>query len=282
MEDLQRDMGRLITEHSKSPSKEDSPREKWSLLLVGSRGRIVRLHLGWGLAVGFAVCFLAVLLVIGFWRFPDFGWPVSEKQALHQSLQMEMDALRRENQRLMARLAALEVVMSDHAAGQYQPDERGRETEKPVEEVTDRMPVDVEIDKRGAAESLPGLPQVDIAFPKVALDSYQAGMQDGVYRVSFNIRNVRNDAGVSGHIISVLVPEDATAPYPASPAMQVYQGRPAEPQQGQFFSIRNFKDVRLRFGALDPGRYLANRIFVFNEAGDLLHVEEFQVVQSPL
>ncbi|TWI71776.1 hypothetical protein LZ24_01792 [Desulfobotulus alkaliphilus] len=281
MEDLQRDLGRLKNEYSKKQAIDNAPGEKWSFLLVGSRGRVLRLHLGWGLAMVVGSVFLMMLILTGIWYLFKWEPDVGGKSVYYAGLEQEIQALQRENHRLMVRVASLEIAMESSeihsgAESSWGNDWRSSGQEgaaEPEPVYPKKMPPEL----TGA----PPIPEVDIAFPKVALDNYRAGIRGETYGASFNIRNIRNDAVVSGYIVSVLIPREPSFLYPASPAMEVQNGRPMDPQRGQFFSIRNFKDVRLRFGHLDPDLFQANRIFVFNEAGALLHVEDFEVVDNP-
>jgi|GEM_PF-5634546 hypothetical protein len=282
MEDLQRDLGRLKRLHAKSPPIEEAPKESWSLLLVGNRGRLLRLHLGWGVVLALGFCLLLAALGVGVWQFSRWDWRYEGGGA--QRFQGELDALRRENQRLMARLAALEIILGETLP----PAQEKTQAEDPVVEMS---PGDGEgeIQEEKSENPLappaivkpPKRPEVGIAAQKVALDGYAAGFREGEYRVSFNIRNLVNDTAVSGYIVSVLIPENPDQAAVASPSVAVQEGRPVEPQRGQFFSIRRFKDVRLRFGSLDPRQFQLNRIFVFNETGVLLHVEDFEVSTLP-
>ncbi|TYT75049.1 bZIP transcription factor [Desulfobotulus mexicanus] len=260
---------------------ESSPREKWSFLLVGSRGRVLRLHLGWGLAMAVGFVFFMLLMISGALYLFKWEWDFGDKYAFYGGLEQEIQALQRENKRLMARVASLEITLENPDTYFGEEDSWSKvwgvseQGEVSIPEVIQPKKMPPEL--TGA----PPVPEVDIAFPMVTLDSYRAGIRGETYGASFNIRNIRNDAVVSGYIVSVLIPKEPSFLYPASPAMEVQNGRPMDPKRGQFFSIRNFKDVRLRFGHLDPDLFQANRIFVFNEAGALMHVEDFEVVDNP-
>lgn len=290
MENLQRDLGRLRREYAKFPVLEQTFRERWSLVLVGSRGRILKLSLKWGFIVFSFAAFLFVILGAGLWHFSRLGWEYAESRVIPRG---EIDGLRRENHQLMARLAVLETQLGERAVFHEQEEEglRGesQELSEDIPPVKESEPenfstaeeLELEQEEGEPISSGENPPDVDVVLQKVAIDDYVAGLRDGEYRVSFNIRNLVNDTGISGHIISVLIPENLSSPYLASPSLAVQEGKPVDPLKGQFFSIRRFKDVRLRFGNIDIRQFKKNRIFVYNEAGLLLYVQEFEVI-APL
>lgn len=290
MKDLQRTIKRSEKEFdvlSSSHSKHKVS-EKWNLFLVGSLGRMRALSLGFSVFLLGIVCLLSIFLGVFVWRHYQFEW-IATKNVEIEIQQKEIDDLRKSNERLMAKLATLEAggKAVTRAATlekiQEYPEEIPQEVlEETSEEISNEETAeDVEI------EIFPSVPLDEKPFPmpetgmqksSIIIDKYSALAARGEYVTAFTITKIKDpETPVSGYIVAVLVPRNRQDSFLAAPAMKVVEGIPATPAKGQPFSIRKIKNIRLSFATSNLGKFRTCRIFVFDEDGNIMLVEEHDI-----
>lgn len=273
MEDLQQSIQRsekkfneLVSAHSKNKIS-----EKWTLFLVGSLGRVRILALSWGAVILATACLFSLFAGIFVWRYYQWEW-VATKNLEMEIQQKELENLRKANERLMAKIATLEA--SYEAGVEKKP---MAAVEKPAGETLVETEVLLFPSEPFAEEDAGQMPEQAVADAKVFIEKYSTSMRDGTYTIAFTVKNKDPGTPVAGYIVAVLVPKDLQNLFLTAPIVDVVNGVPVEPQKGQQFSIRNLKDIRLSIATVNTTRFQTCRLFVFNDDGSLMFVEDHKI-----
>lgn len=120
---------------------------------------------------------------------------------------------------------------------------------------------------------------------RVAIEDfeYSNGDRKNVY-VRYKIKNTASRSQpVSGHAVVVLEGEDRGKPkWLALPEVHLVSGMPTGQEEGQSFSIANYKFMRFRpEGRHDPDQFSKASVFVFDEGGELLLKEVKNLTETP-
>jgi len=105
--------------------------------------------------------------------------------------------------------------------------------------------------------------------PLVA-DELRAELDGNSVAVSFRLQpSVRDGRASTGRLVVVVASKSGR--HYAYPGVPLVDGRPAQPGQGEWYSIRRFKIVKARFGPLEPGDGPAQiAYYVYNRDGELV------------
>jgi len=105
------------------------------------------------------------------------------------------------------------------------------------------------------------------------------GELSGALTIEFKVTNIDPDLEkAEGHAIVVLRPEGGSGGGLALPPVTLVGGRPTGSEEGQAFSISNFKRVRFTAGAeTQPDRFRIATVFIFGEGGELWMEEDFPI-----
>lgn len=277
MDDLQRELEETIAQADRTYTSQGAPAEEWNVLLVGSRGRMMRFGRFKRLVMAVAgllllLAGLSALLGGLYYQERNKREAVSQEKS---ALLKELANRKKTNEVLMARLATLELVTGVDTKPVPRkvtvPEKHKMVKDKPPAEPAPARPV---VEKKPAAPVPPVL-------QKVTVDRFRIRTTQKHHQVIFNIRNMMDKGPVSGHIFSVLTPKNAKVSAVSAPAASIRNGKPADAKKGQFFSINRFKEVQLHFPAsLDMEQFAENRIFVFDVKGNLMLDQRFPTGDS--
>jgi len=120
---------------------------------------------------------------------------------------------------------------------------------------------------------------------RVAIEDfeYANGDRKNVY-VRYKIKNIASRSQpVSGHAVVVLEREDRGKPkWLALPDVHLVSGMPTGQEEGQSFSIANYKFMKFRpEGRHDPDEFSKACVYVFDEGGALLLKEVKRLTETP-
>jgi hypothetical protein len=120
---------------------------------------------------------------------------------------------------------------------------------------------------------------------RVAIEDfeYSSGDRKNVY-VRYKIKNTdARSRTVSGHAVVVLEGEDRGKPkWLALPKVHLVSGMPTGQEEGQSFSIANYKFMKFRpEGRHDPDQFSKASVYVFDEGGALLLKEVKTLTETP-
>lgn len=119
--------------------------------------------------------------------------------------------------------------------------------------------------------------------PQVVLEDFASKYRKNNRRleIRFRIKNTLDAGKLSGHVVVVLKPDTENirkwAVLPEE--VEIPSGRPTGEQQGQTFSIVNYKNVTFRLDhETEPERFKTASVFVFDDDGILMKEERFPIV----
>lgn len=118
--------------------------------------------------------------------------------------------------------------------------------------------------------------------PPVAIEDFDVSYirRRRILNVRFLIRNIGTDSDrASGHAIVVLKPDKRNQRrWLTLPPTDLISGRPSGEQEGESFSISNFRTMRFEAkGQRYPKRFKTATVFIFSEEGELVLEKDFPV-----
>jgi len=312
MEDLSRDMDKAVT-----PPAVQKPRKtaaRWTLLIVGDHGRIVRIPKLKGLlAAG------ALMLIAAAGAAAGFGLLYYEKNSENLALEdaliasrRKVQALRHEKDVLLARVV---VAESEPGAPKKKPAETPPENtarekrlgpeqpkEKTAEPAADATGAGVKpkAPDAGAPGSEPDSPEVrqrsapvsggrgdqDPTLPPVAVDDFFALVESdtNTLHIRYKIRNVDPySTPIAGRTFLVLKANEADPnTWMILPEVQLEAGRPVRIKNGKSFSISRFKTIRFKAAYQDgPAPFSAATILVYDTDEQLIWDVTYPIEKGP-
>lgn len=235
---------------------------RWTLLLVDENGRTIRVRAFSFFAVlGLALCIALPLAAgTGFYL-----WNLA----------------REENGRLRVALAASAEVLgrqapvspaSGLAPGSefpaVSPSPPADSPPEPAAETSFSPPTVFEVEPPAAAgeesEEVSASPPVEVADVRFS--------EGDRFDVRFRLRNVASGSeALSGHVVVVLELVGDDSARVAIPEVPLIEGRPTGAEEGQTFSIQNYRPMRFRAGPGTGGGRTGNATaFVFDDSGRLI------------
>lgn len=269
MENLPRDLRRdLKASNSRTLTKRE---DRWTLLFVGSQGKIV----SWGNAKGLMIA-LALILCVGFGAatilFSLYSGMAKKNVRLREEIiisQAKVAPLRSEKDILMAQLsiaeAKIEVLRSEKQR------RLGKE------------PDDGSTGPDSGMERAPGtIAQPETDTPSsTAIEEFKLFYDPDRYdlEVEFRLVNIlETHEPVSGFIFVVFEEDEGTDPALTLPAVNLTSGRPADIDRGRYFIISNFNVIRFATTVQSsPEQYQSATVFVYGKTGELLLQKAFPI-----
>lgn len=248
-------------------------KETWTLLLVSETGKTIRITWLKGLAVVNLALLLGAVAAGGAFYY------------LYESASRENRWLRNalSEETPVAAVAAVEksepkeeLPTNSIAAAQEKPSD-----EEVSSESEPASPFSGEARKKGLSFLVPGFDTEagpkDLENkkpPRVAIDDfeYSNGDRKHLY-VRYKIKNTASRSQpVSGHAVVVLEGDDEGKPkWLALPNVHLVSGIPTGEEEGQAFSIANYKFMKFRpEDPHDPDQFSKACVYVFDEGGALL------------
>ncbi|MEJ5359663.1 MAG: hypothetical protein WHT06_13425 [Desulfobacterales bacterium] len=251
-------------------------RDRWTVLLVGSHGRVITLP-RFRLLFGFA----AVLLTSAFLAAAGLGLLAFRLETQRRDLaerleaaQGRLDTLMRDRERLAA-----ELVLAQARLREIAPSSQGGEAETAAAE----SPAPEASPKADAAVPLAAEPPPPIRpAVSVQVESFAARFDAAASSLEIRYRlavsgSVRRP--VEGHVIVVFKGEDADpGSWISMPPVPLPRGRPSGNDKGYRFAIGHAKEFtqRLRLPAAPEGVGEA-LVYVFAADGQLLTARQYEV-----
>jgi len=259
-------------------------RERWTVLLVGSAGRVIalrRIRLGIGVAAAILAAAVLSAAALGVLNAGLRETNRGLRERLEEA-RSRIESLQRDRERLAAQLVLAEERMrevSPFRPGTAVPEDAGRGEAPPPERAaapeTDAAP--------HAAVPLGAEPQPPIR-PAVGVEVASFSARFGADRTTMEIRYrlVVSGAGrrpLEGHVVVVF---KGTDPDPASwvsvPPVPLPRGRPDGTHRGYRFAIAHAKEFvqQMRFPA-PPGAIAEAVVYVFSADGQLLTARGYEI-----
>lgn len=268
MENLSRDLRRdLEISNSRTLSKREN---RWTLLLVGSQGKIV----SWGNAKGLVIA-LALVLCVGFGASAILSSLYSGVISKNAKLRGEVDAtqakitpLRSERDILMAQLSVAEAII------EVLRSERQRRVGKSPDALMEPG--------RGTEGRSGEIAQLDTDTPTAtAIEEFKLFYDPDTsdLEIEFRLVNIlESHEPVSGFIFVILERDEGADPPLTLPAVNLESGRPADIDRGRYFIISNFNIIRFATTVQSsPEGYQSATVFVYEKTGKLLLEKVFPV-----
>ncbi len=263
--------------------------QNWTLMLVGSHGQTRTFTRFKGFVIGCAVLVAAALL-FGAGAAYLYASKADKSQKLQQALvdsQKQMKALKKQKELLAARLVLNGIKVDDILDRSRAAAETAEaEPSQPSDSAAPPVSAQKERAKQRASDTDPEKPEQkrkrllnpdEIGVEKFRLSFSHASE---TLTVRFNITNNATDGEkLSGHAVVVLKADETNQnTWRTLPETELVAGKPTGEEQGQSFSIHNFK--RMRFKATDtedPTRFKVAVVFIFDESGNLVKEREFSI-----
>lgn len=299
MENIQRDLEKEIA--ALHVSKLVRKNTDWTLLLVGSHGRVVTLQwFRWMLAAGALILVLAVILIGVLFYLYLHGRHVNAglKQNLN-GIYEQMASIRNDKEILMTRLMLVEAER-DRLQGRVTPKVMDKSPTHRPETVANKAGVQKETaNKRDSVVSLQeetkspdGAASEESAAlenePRVLIENLKVSYEtdNNAYQAQFVIKNNGSPAHqVSGYVAVILKKLDTPADeWVSLPVLQLNEGVPIGARKGQYFSIYRFKDIRIRVQSkTDPQQLDMAVVYVFDQNKDILLEKNFSIqIETPV
>ncbi len=293
MENIQRDLEKEIA--ALHVSRLVRKNTDWTLLLVGSHGRVVTLQwFRWMLAAGAFVLLSAVLLIgVLFYLYLHSRHVNAGLKQNLDGIYEQMATTRKDKEVLMTRLMLVEAER-DRLRGRTMPKvaEKGTEFRPETGEgklatppaVTNRLDGAVSMEGRVQAvnEVVYREPAVSEKKPKVLIEDLKVFYEtaDRAYRAQFVIRNNDPSANQVSGYVAVILKKDDTPPneWVSLPALPLDAGMPSGTRKGQYFSIYRFKDIQITVQSKTEPQLLDMAVvYVFDQNKNVLLEKDFSI-----
>ncbi len=289
-------------------------KENWTLLLVSETGKTIRIKWFKGLAVICLVLLVGAVTAAGTFYYL-YGAEARENRWLRSAAKNEtpvtgaaaVDASGSEKETPSKAFTypSGKSETAENTAGSERkegPENGPVESEKTSEETSSETiaaikpeapdPSIAETRKKGPSFLVPAsesnekpADQENRKPVRVAIEDfeYSNGDRKNVY-VRYKIKNTASRSQpVSGHAVVVLEGEDRGKPkWLALPDVHLVSGIPTGQEEGQSFSIANYKFMKFRpEGRHDPDQFSKACVYVFDEGGELLLKEVKNLIETP-
>lgn len=290
MEDLSRDMEKALNPPGSAPRQKPTG---WTLLLIGDRGRILRISKfrAWLL---FGSTLLLISSAAASSLYYLYRFVQEENRALESALQSsraKVKSLRDEKDILMARLFRVESQLSAPVKKiqekKVEPSPKmPQETEENDEESVSESVEDARENPAKAATAplpvAPGILNPNQTATLIEVDDFFALPEPGsnTLRIKYKIRNVHpQSAPVSGRTFIILKPhESVTDHWLILPSVPMESGKPTVIKDGRSFSITRFKTIRFKAPYKEgPAPFATASILVYGSTGELLMEKQFPI-----
>ncbi|RJQ63114.1 MAG: hypothetical protein C4530_03965 [Desulfobacteraceae bacterium] len=303
MEDLARDLERAVT----PPGSPDSPKRSggWTLLFIGSNGRIVRLERFKAFITVWVLVFIVAsvsAVSFGFFYFDQASQNRSLKDAVRAGRE-RIDSMREEKEILLARVVLVEAQKPpSRSEGSFREAPLKQKEKSPAEEAHAQPIADSgreRAEKTGpvlvaaiSADPPPKLPAKN-APPPVRMvstgirslveveDFFSIAEPDSnTIRIKYKIRNIDPKSNpISGRTFLILKSgKEDPDKWIVLPEAPLESGIPSSIKNGQSFSITRFKTIRFKAPYHGPEPYETATILVFDTNGGLLLEKNFALI----
>jgi hypothetical protein len=278
---------------------------RWTLMLVGDRGRVISIKRFKGLAVTSALLFFIVTALAAGLYFL-YNRKVDENKLLQNSLEdtrSKVKFLQGEKEQLMVSLVLAESkIKAGPAEATTEPMEEVSEASPPISapattppqagedkyvpETTKttavQEPVSVSAAAVPAADiSVASLRDAELQVVQIEELTVLNESENRRFQIKFKLRKTDPDIEtLSGRAFVVLKQDaDNQKKWITIPSVTLDAGKPSSFRRGQFFSINRFKVMTFkgRYWS-DPNRFQHIAIFVYDEEGKLLFERETPII----
>lgn len=296
MEDLTRDLERTVT----PPGIPDSPKRSsgWTLLFIGSNGKIVRLYKFKALITVWILVFItasAAAVYFGFFYFDQALQNRTLKVTVRESRE-RIDALREEKEILLARVVVAESqqtsARSESTPRESTPKQKEKLQKAQAQPVSipngvSNSAISPELQVKPAAESTASSGRMTSAGirPPIAVEDFFsiAEPDSNTLRIRYKIRNIDPKANpVSGRTFLILkYRREDPEKWIVLPEAHLESGIPSSVKNGLSFSITRFKTIRFKAPyPIGPEPYETATILVFDATGGLLLEKNFALADK--
>ena len=262
-----------IKSNLRTASKAFKSDRRWTVLLIGERGKTVTFE-HFKSAIITTVVLLLCISALAAWYWNLHRKAVLENRRLSnriENLEQANESLRDERDLIMARLVRSESRVADTLA-------KARPADPPKPEKT-------EADQPKPKESLKQSPKPEAPLSVTATDLIVFFEPDrNAFRVQYKVVNTGSKAQpVSGLTVIVLKDDPVDMKnWLALPSVPMESGRPAG-DRGRAFTIYNFRTMRFSFTKkIEADSFTTATIYIFTSTGSPVFEKDFQVgVTSP-
>lgn len=254
-----------------APGGQDKNKRHWQVLLIDDLGRIVPIeNLKTIAGIGISLLITFMILAVTFFilyinnRGPAYSTKdeVAQYKAQIKSLQNEVDILTAK----MVLSGSLQKNKPEDEKTELKKKTENRVSEKKEKTAPPEKPAPPPPPPSSQPEKKqPLLTANDFAFTHI---TYQ-----NILRIRFTIKNANSRFGkASGYIFLILKENEKNSnSWLTIPAVDIINGKPAQPRRGQYFKISNYKTVHFKFDGLEnPQRFLTAELFVLDQNGNVI------------
>lgn len=252
----------------RDPAEDD----QWDVMFVNTSGQVVRItdfkkHILIVMAALLSafVATLCFLILFGYEKRSVNGLK-GELRAAQSTISSLID----KNDELVARLVALQPEGAP-ASGSTDAPETSKEADNTVSAKAE-PPADKAAPKTEKTES---------NKPVIAIENISASMvaESNQIKINFGIRKIdRQQAHVSGRTFVFLDNANDHSLRQVIPAVSIVNGRPAQINRGQFFSIARYKPMEMSTRTdYDPEDFQKATILIFSPEGELIYENTFNI-----
>lgn len=260
-------------------------REQWTLLLVGSSGKTIRIR--WFQGIIILVVTILIIAVTGAGVFGYlYGKVFRQNEQLRQALSDSgriITALKSGESLPERKTDRVLDVPPLSPPEQYQ-DFAGETADSPAVEAS---PGEVLVQGEEARDpsAMAERSSATMSLP-VAIEDFRSeyDKRRRSLDLRFEIRKIAEESGqVSGFIVLVLKqnPENRRQGTALPEEVELLAGRPDDPEKGQGYSIVNYKTVRFRAEDVpDAGHFTVATVFIYDDAGVLLMEKDMDLTEE--